>query len=139
MIAAVNEQLGAHLENMRLYDSAQIELQERKRAEERIARRAQELAMVADTATVVATIASAEEMLQTVVDLVKHNFHLYHAHVYMLNEAGDTLTLAKGSGSVGRQMVDEGRSIPFHMEKSLVARSARSRAGVAPGCHRCTR
>ena len=130
LIAAINEHLGEHLENMRLYTAAQLELQERKRAEERLARRAAELAMVADTATVVATIASAEEMLQTVVDLVKDNFNLYHAHVYMLNEDGDMLELAKGAGTVGRQMVAEGRSIPLNLEQSLVARAARSREGV---------
>ena len=43
-------------------------------------------------------------MLQTVVDLTKQAFSLYHAHVYLLNEAVDTLALTKGAGDVGRQM-----------------------------------
>jgi GAF domain-containing protein len=64
-----------------------------------------------------------------VVDLTKENFGFYHAHIYLLNEAGETLELTAGAGEIGRQMVAEGRHIPLDSEKSLVARAARSREG----------
>ncbi len=103
---------------------------ERRKAEETIAKRAAELATVAEVATMVATILSPEEMLQTVVDLTKHSFELYHAHIYLLDESGDQLVLTKGAGDVGRQMVAEGHTISISAEKSLVARAGRLRQGV---------
>jgi PAS domain S-box-containing protein len=130
LVAAISEQLGAHLENIRLVTNAQQELEERRKAEAIIAKRATELTTVAEVATVVATIQSPEEMLQTVVDLTKVSFDLYHAHIYLLNEAGNMMVLTKGAGEVGRQMVTEGRQIPLQAEKSLVARAARTRQGV---------
>jgi GAF domain-containing protein len=50
--------------------------------------------------------------------------------VYLLNEAGDTLVLAAGSGEPGRRMAAEKRSIPLNQERSLVARAAREKQGV---------
>ncbi len=69
-------------------------------------------------------------MLQTVVDLTKQSFDLYHAHIYLLDDSGDTLVLTKGAGQVGRKMVAAGRQIPMDAEQSLVAHAARSRQGV---------
>jgi PAS domain S-box-containing protein len=103
---------------------------EREQAQETLARRAAQLATVAQVSTTVSTIQSPEEMLQTVVDLTKQSFELYHAHIYLLNESGDSLVLTKGAGQVGRKMVAEGRQIPIDTERSLVARAARSRHGV---------
>jgi GAF domain-containing protein len=130
LVNAVTEQLSAHLENIRLYSNAQRELEERRKAEELLAKRATELTTVSEVATAVATIQSPEEMLQTVVDLTKVSFGLYHAHIYLVDATGASLVLTKGAGEVGRQMVAEGRQIPLHAEKSLVARAARSRQGV---------
>jgi GAF domain-containing protein len=48
----------------------------------------------------------------------------------MLDENGENLVLRAGASEVGRQMVKEGRSIPVDAEKSLVARTARSRKGL---------
>jgi len=106
------------------------DITERLQNQEAITRRARELAVVAQLSTSIATILEPQTLLQTVSDLAKQNFNFYHAHVYLLNEAGDTLLLAAGAGNIGRQMVAERRSIPFNAEKSLVARAARSRQGV---------
>ncbi|MBE0696429.1 MAG: PAS domain-containing protein, partial [Anaerolineaceae bacterium] len=54
-----------------------------RQAQETIAKRAVELATVAEVATRVSTIQNPEEMLQTVVNLTRQAFNLYHAHVYM--------------------------------------------------------
>ncbi|MBE7530344.1 MAG: PAS domain S-box protein [Ardenticatenaceae bacterium] len=91
---------------------------------------ADQLATVAKVSTAVSTILDPQEMLQAVVDQVKKSFNLYHVHAYLLNEAGDTLELVAGAGTVGQQMVQEGHSIPLAAEQSLVARAARRRTGV---------
>jgi len=106
------------------------DISEARRAQETIAKRAAELATVAEVSTAVSTLQNPEEMLQTVVDLTKQAFNLYHAHIYLLNEGGDTLVLSKGAGEIGRQMVAEGRRIAVNAEKSLVARATRERHGV---------
>ena len=106
------------------------DITEARRAQETIAKRAAELATVAEVSTAVSTIQNPDEMLQTVVDLTKQAFDLYHTHIYLVNESGDTLVLARGAGEVGRRMVSEGRRIALNAEQSLVARAARMRQGV---------
>ena len=95
-----------------------------------LGKRAQELATVAEVGTAVSTVLDPQEMLQSVVELTKERFGLYHAHVFLLDESGETLVLRSGAGEVGRQMVAEKRSIPLNNEQSLVARAARTKQGV---------
>ena len=97
---------------------------------EKLDRRAAELATVADVGTATSTILDVEQLLQNVVELAKERFNLYHAHIYLLDEAGENLVLASGAGEPGRQMVSKGHSIPLNREISLVARAARERQGV---------
>ena len=107
-----------------------VDITQRKKDEEALDKRATELELVARVSAAASTIIETDRLLQEVVDLTKQSFNLYHAHIYMLNNAGDTLILSSGAGEVGQKMVAEGRSIPLNQEQSLVARAARSRAGV---------
>ena len=91
---------------------------------------ATDLSVVAEVGIATATITNQDDLLQRVVDLSKESFGLYHAHIYLLNDAGDTLKLASGAGEVGRTMVTQGLSIPLDREQSLVARAARTQQGV---------
>lgn len=109
---------------------ANQDITERKQIDEALAKRATQLQTVAQVSTATSTILEADKLLQEVVDLTKKSFNLYHAHIYLLNEAEDTLILAVGAGEVGRQMVEQGWSIPLNREQSLVASAARSRRGV---------
>jgi GAF domain-containing protein len=86
--------------------------------------------VVAQVGAAAATILEPLQLLQTVVNLTKSNFKLYHAHVYLLNDAGDALELAAGAGEVGHKMVAQGWRIPLSREQSLVARAARTQTGV---------
>ena len=97
---------------------------------EDVRRRAAELATVAEVSTATSTILESKRLLQEVVDLTKERFHLYHSHIYLLDEKGENLVLAAGAGEPGRFMVAEGRSIPLDREQSLVARAAREQKGV---------
>ncbi len=112
------------------YYGANQDITQRKLDEEKLNKRATELQLVANVSTAAATITDTDRLLQEVVDLTKQTFNLYHAHIYLLNEAGDTLELTAGAGEVGKQMVAERRTIPLNREQSLVANAARNRAGV---------
>ncbi|MCA9953404.1 MAG: GAF domain-containing protein [Anaerolineales bacterium] len=107
-----------------------LDIDNRKEAEARLAKNASELEIVAQVSTVAATILEPQEMLQQVTDLTKSSFQLYHAHIHLLDESGETLVLTAGAGEVGRQMVAEGRRIPLVAAGSLVATVARTLKGA---------
>ncbi len=69
---------------------------ERARLLEQTHKRAVELEAVAQVGTVAAMALELTELLQTVVDLTKNSFGLYHAHIYQLNSSGDMLNLGPG-------------------------------------------
>lgn len=98
--------------------------------EERVAARTKDLATVAEVGTATATILETNELLKKVVELTKERFHLYHSHIYLLDEAGENLVLAAGAGEPGQIMVAKKHSIPLSREQSLVARAGRERKGV---------
>jgi PAS domain S-box-containing protein len=102
----------------------------RKEAEEKIAKRANELQIVAQVSAQAAQNLDAQSLLKNVADLTKAGFDLYHAHIYLLDETGERLVLAAGAGEVGDRMVAQGRSIPYNSPTSLVALAAREKRGV---------
>lgn len=106
------------------------DITERRQAEMSLAKRAVELQTVAEISTSVGATLDAEQLLNEVVDLTWANFELYHAHIYLLNEAGDRLELAASSGTLGANMVAEGHAILLNNKDSIVARAARTRQGV---------
>ncbi|MCG3208703.1 MAG: hypothetical protein FOGNACKC_02315 [Anaerolineae bacterium] len=103
---------------------------ERARLLEQTHKRAVELETVSQVGTAVATVHDVNELLQTMVNLTKSQFGLYHAHIYLLNNAGDMLSLVAGAGEVGQQMVQQGWQIPLSHSDSIVARAARNKQGV---------
>ncbi len=116
-----------------MYDRVLVSLEDitgRKRFEQFVTQRAEQMAKVAKVSTAISTVLERDEMLQTVVDLVCENFGLYHAHIYLLNEAGDTLILTAGAGKVGKKLVAKGHIIPLAATRSLVARACRQRTPV---------
>jgi len=98
--------------------------------EQRIAARTRDLEIVADMGTTTASILDTDQLLQKVVDLTKERFHLYHSHIYLLDQEGKKLVLKAGAGEPGRIMAAEGHSISLDQEQSLVARAGRERVGV---------
>lgn len=98
--------------------------------EQRVADRTQALATVAEIGTAVSTTLDLKTILQEIVERSKERFHLYHSHIYLLDEANENLVLTAGAGEAGRIMAERGHSIPLAREQSLVARAARERKGV---------
>ena len=115
-LQVIANQVAVALQNIRLYEDTR--------------KIAADMGVVANVGIATSTITETDRLLQEVVDVSKKSFGLYHAHIYMLNEATNHLELTAGAGEVGRQMVAEKRSIAIDTEQSLVARAARTGQGV---------
>jgi signal transduction histidine kinase len=107
-----------------------LDITERKRAQAERERFTLHLRTASDIAGQVAAILDPQELLDTVIPLLKERFGLYHAHYYDLDPEDGLLRLRSGYGEPGRQMLEEGHAIPFDREQSLVARAARIREPV---------
>lgn len=92
-------------------------------------KRAVELQTVADVSAEATSNLNINTLLLNVSNLVKERFGLYHAHIYLLDDATENLVLAGGAGNAGKVMVMEGRSISIQHPHSLVANAARSLKG----------
>ena len=88
------------------------------------ARLSAELRAVSDVSIATAATLDADRLLAAAADLTRASFDLYHAHIYLLDEARTTLVLRAGSGEIGRRMLREGRQIAVDA-RSIVARAAR--------------
>jgi len=138
LFSVLADRVASALENARLYNQAQQEIVERKRAEVALAKRAAELETVARVSAAVSTILDTAQLLQTVVDLTKNNFNLYQVHIYLLDAAlspeaigpGKVLKLAAGADELGRRLVTEAWHIPLDQTHSVVAQAARTRQGI---------
>jgi PAS domain S-box-containing protein len=106
------------------------DITERRQTADMLAKQAQELQIVTEVGTAAAAANDAGQLLQTVVDLTQKGFDLYHAHIFLFDEANDMLQLANGAGEVGDYLLQENQMIPLRTKKSLVAQAARSRQGV---------
>jgi len=112
------------------YIAIRADITDRKEQEELLHTRAIELEIVADVSAEASANLEIEVLLQDVADLTKNRFGLYHAHIYLLDEAGENLVLAAGADEAGRQMLAAGHSIPFNRQDSIVATAARNREGT---------
>jgi GAF domain-containing protein/HAMP domain-containing protein len=94
--------------------------------EQRIEARTQRLETVASLGERFLSILNVDELLAEMVNRIKDTFGYYHAHVYLLDNKGENLTVAQGAGSAGAEMKAQGHTIPLATLHSLVARAARS-------------
>jgi len=116
ILRSVTQQLSTALERIQLLRQTQ--------------ERAQRLETVAQVSAATATILNVDHLLQTVTDLTKARFGLYHAHVYLVDADSKWLILAAGAGEAGNSMKEHGHKISLANPHSLVARAARTREGV---------
>ncbi|NJL95999.1 MAG: GAF domain-containing protein, partial [Anaerolineae bacterium] len=109
-------QIAASVRNARLFDQSR--------------RRARELQTVAELSAESTATLDIQQLLQNVANSTKQRFGLYHAHIYLLDDAGESLVLQAGAGSVGRSMTKHGHSISLGSGVSLVARAAREQQPI---------
>ncbi|MCI0393655.1 MAG: GAF domain-containing protein [Chloroflexi bacterium] len=116
LLASISVQVAEALEGARLL--------------EQIQRRASELETVARVSAVASTILDASRLLQTVVDLTKERFDLYHVSIFLFNEEDLRLELAAGSGEIGKLIQIENPVLPLHLPKSIISRAGRTRQAI---------
>jgi GAF domain-containing protein/HAMP domain-containing protein len=94
--------------------------------EARVADRTQRLETVTVISERLNTILDVDQLLAEVVNQVQEKFGYYHAHIYLLDEAGQNLVVTAGTGPAGAEMEARGHSIAITASKSLVAQAART-------------
>ncbi|HRF96473.1 MAG TPA: GAF domain-containing protein, partial [Aggregatilineales bacterium] len=85
--------------------------------------RAQRLESVARVSAATTTVLVLKDLLERVTNLTKDEFGLYYAHIYLLDETEDALTVVAGSGEEGIALVKAGHKISLKREKSLVVQA----------------
>ncbi len=113
----ITQQAALAIQNAQSYGQTQTALANQ-------ARLSAELRAVSDVSIAAAATLDADRLLAAAADLTRASFELYHAHIYLLDEARTALVLRAGSGEIGRRMLREGRHIPLEA-RSIVARAAR--------------
>ncbi|MBN1217990.1 MAG: GAF domain-containing protein, partial [Anaerolineae bacterium] len=93
--------------------------------EQQVVARTERLEIVATLGERLSAILNLEELLTQVVNQIQQKFHYYHAHIYLLDDAGKNLVVAAGTGEAGMAMTAAGHHIPVDAPVSLVARAAR--------------
>lgn len=92
---------------------------------QRAQRRAEQLQAVALVSTRAAANVELQNILNSVSNLTREEFDLYHAQVYLLNTENQRLELVAGSGETGEMMVSIQHNIALDQEESIVATAAR--------------
>jgi len=111
------------------YIAIRSDITAQKASEEQVQRRARELESAALISAITTAQMDVDEVLWSVANQVKEKFRRYHAQIYLLDQLGDNLLLAAGSGEVGRQLVESGHKISILNPTSFIARVARTRQG----------
>ena len=125
LLSTVGQQLATRVENLRLFE-------ETERGQIELDKRARHLASVAEISTAASKEPDVQKMLESVVHLTQRQFNLYHAHVFIYNEAAEELEIvACGYKEGDEQEGTHGTAhIPIAQEQSLVARAARTGQAV---------
>jgi len=83
---------------------------------EDITRKTEQLRAASYIARQTAEVQELTRLLNTVVDLVTDQFGYYHAGVYLVNEAGDEVTLHAASSEGGKRMMAREHSLKTNMQ-----------------------
>ncbi len=96
--------------------------------EQNVIARTQALETSIEISRSLSTLLEQNALVSEVVTQIQDAFHYYHAHIYLLDDAGNNLILAGGTGEAGKAMLAQGRIIP--VGKGMVGRVAETNAAI---------
>ncbi len=105
---------------------AKVDVSDLRELTLRLERRTNQLATLPLIAQRFSVALGLEQLLQDLLAQLQLDFHYYHAHVYLVDDKGETLVVAEGTGEAGAAMKANRHSIALDAETSLVARAART-------------
>jgi GAF domain-containing protein/DNA-binding response OmpR family regulator len=99
------------LERARLLDDIQRRHQELETIYEQTDRRARYLETTAELARAISSLIDPEELLDTAVNLVSRGLDLYHAGIFLVDEAREWAVLTAASSEGGKRMLARGHKL----------------------------
>jgi GAF domain-containing protein/HAMP domain-containing protein len=87
--------------------------EQRMNLERRVAERTQSLELAAEVGRSVSQVRALDVMLKDAVEIIRSQFDLYYAQVYLTDPGHRNLILQSGTGDVGAQLVGRGHRLPL--------------------------
>jgi GAF domain-containing protein len=87
-------------------------VQERGQLESRVSERTRELSLAADVGRSVSQLHDLDVLLPKAVELIRSQYNLYYAQIFLADATGRTLTLRAGTGGVGAELLRRGHRLP---------------------------
>lgn len=84
-----------------------------------VERRAGQIAAAAKVSHAASQVLDPDELLRQVVELIRKQFGLYYAAVFLVDESGEQAALHAGTGEAGQTMIERGHKLPVS-ESSMV-------------------
>lgn len=81
--------------------------------EDRVADRASDLTLAADVSLRVSQVRDINKLLSEAVTLIQDRFDLYHAQIYLTDEAERNLVLRASTGAIGQKLLNRGHQLPI--------------------------
>ncbi len=92
--------------------------------EQRVADRTKALVTSTEVSRRLSTILDRQSLVKEVVEQLQKSFNYYHVHIYLVDESGEYLRLAGGTGDPAQTMLARGHQLP--RGKGLVGQAADS-------------
>ncbi len=119
LLMAIASQVAVALENTRLFEEAR--------------HRAQQLGIASEAGRAATSILDMDQLLHSVVELVRTRFGYYQASVFLLDESGQFAVLRDGTGEIGQTLKANDYQLVVGGESLIGWVSSAGRSRVAPG------
>jgi GAF domain-containing protein/HAMP domain-containing protein len=97
--------------------------------ESRVTERTRNLELAAEVGRTVSQVRALDVMLTDAAELIRKQFNLYYAQVYLVDPTRNSLNLQAGTGEVGVQLLARSHRLPFD-NKSINGRAAVEKKSV---------